>query len=226
MESSEYERLLQKLFDPDTSAQKILDALLEDHAERFWEQFDTKLERLEQTLAVTYKVKEHAEFKKWAEVASIYNAAGFVTICSFDNVVACMGMVFNENQWKRRYYARQAALVMFEGCEDLPQVLGKSFREAARILKGHERLLSDMNPPLKKLRQFREEKQKLFKEIRIIAAAHRHLDVSEQLRVIKAIDWLEILQDSMKFDQILNELGPGLQAVMNAVSSQADQILS
>lgn len=146
----------------------------------------------------------------------IWNISGFITLISIDIKTIQAGMYFAETEWHKRFYARQVCTIMYESSKDIFELLGKNFKEliSKRInITSFEDELKDIRS---RLNLFQTTHSAYLCTVRNNTAAHKDQDVLKQLDVISNINWTEIIQTTMKFEGIINDLGTFLQKLINS----------
>ncbi len=124
-------------------------------------------------------------------------------------------MTFSKREWEKRYFARQAGLLIYEGCSDLFELLGKEFRTIISDLTEHEVLKELLKDITRELNSYKQIYQGRLHAIRNVSIAHRDKNTMEQLSTIHSISWVEAINFVSGFDKILNLTGQFLQKVMD-----------
>ena len=133
-------------------------------------------------------------------------------------------LTFAENEWQKRYYARQASLIIYESLNDLFDLLGKDFKTIINTKLNNSELESKFLLIRKELNQFKDNNFNRLKEIRNVATAHRDNDILKQINLIAEISWSEVIGIVTVFDKILNKLGPLLQELINYDLRKLDEL--
>lgn len=170
-----------------------------------------KLKVLEGTLQVVAEGVKEANRQKLKPVELIWNLAGYVNAVAFDLAVTGELLMFERDQWKRRCFARMAAVNVYESSLDLPNMTGKEFRKEVLALPDSENFLELLGLKIKKIGKFKVSHQSWLKEIRLFCAAHRDQQLGNQLRVVFEISPTKVLRVMAEFDGLLVELGQVLQ---------------
>lgn len=93
---------------------------------KFQENFTTQ----EKTLEWFVKGINHANFNGFVDTKFIWNIATYINIVSFDFKIVGHDLFFATNEWHKRFYARQACLIMYESVNDLFDLLGKDLKNS------------------------------------------------------------------------------------------------
>ena len=182
--------------------------------------FSDKLETLEKTLEVMSAGVSETKRQKNKPLEYVWNLAGYVNSTSFDLAVTGEALMFEKNQWKKRYYARMAAVNIYEACLDIPNMTGKEFRKEASKLEGGDDFLVSLGSKVKKIRKFQSEHAAWLKNIRLCCAAHREQDLSKQLEVVFNISPTKVLEIMAEFDALLNEIGKISEVGINLIPTR------
>jgi len=191
------------------------------HSGRLKRNFRKKMQTLDSTLSVIVNTLQITEDRDLPHHRCLWNAAGYVNVCSYDLVTILAPSVFDRHKWHSRHQARQAAVLMYEACDDLPVLLGKKFRESLRILGAPDDMFVALNNARIPLDGFKNENSARLKDIRVHACAHRDHELSQQIRIIRQLDPMEMQSLSMRFDSILNDLGAYMQKTLTWSSKKA-----
>lgn len=146
----------------------------------------------------------------------IWNISGFVNLISIDIKTIQVGMFFAETEWHKRFYARQICTIMYESSKDIFELLGKNFKDlvSKRIdITSFELELKDIRS---RLNQFQSNNSTYLHTVRNNTAAHKDQDILNQLNIITNINWSGIIETTMEFESIINDLGAFLQKLINS----------
>jgi hypothetical protein len=161
--------------------------------------------------------RERARFEKYNlhEIAGLISASQFCLICEADITVLLCEMMCAKDAWSRVLFARFLALILIEGAEDLPQVLGRQFRDALTKTVADQRYLQRLNSLAKILSEFKRKHEKSLREIRNIAAAHRDLEARKQIQIIEKVDTKQIKVLTIEFQNALLEFVKLMTEIIN-----------
>ncbi len=130
----------------------------------------------------------------------------FTILVSYDLWILQIDYQKSFKKYQQNFYARQSALLCFELFSDIPQNINDKY----------QRLLIDKieNPELnekattirKKFSKIRNDNESRFKEIRDLTAAHREHNVSKLLAVKNAMNNQEIMDFTLKYMKLIEEL--------------------
>lgn len=198
-----------------TDDDKDFARLLKDKKSEFLTTFAQNLNLQERNLQVFRASIEHCKDNNLPKSKIIWNAAGYISLISFDLKIVVKCMTFAELEWEKRYFARQAALLMYEGTQDLFVLFGKSFRRIVDELPDAHEIRAELSELTKRLNAYKVTYSTKLNEIRNYSIAHRDNEVLSQLKVICAISWVDTIHCSSAFDSILNDTGRFMQLLLN-----------
>ncbi len=171
--------------DTDVEFKKILSSKVKD----FEKDFDKNMFTQEATLEMIHMAVSHSKFNNFKNNRNIWNAAGYVNIISYDLKIAAKHLMLSTKEWEKRYFARQASLLIYEASTDLFNLLGKGFRNIISDLSELDLLKDELKQITKELNTYNNVNQDRLKLIRNISIAHRDKDTIEQLDLIHSISW-------------------------------------
>jgi hypothetical protein len=133
--------------------------------------------------------------------------AGLYTLL-FDRDFAALKEFFlaANSDWDRRFVARQMAVMLYEGTQDVPVLIGKEFRGMMKRLEFADNRTNEVNQIRNKLAGFKRVHSERLKELRNVMAAHRDRDVTLQLRLLGGLDKFEVYKTAVEFYTIVGEL--------------------
>lgn len=156
--------------------------------------------------------------KGWRTHEPIWNACLFTNTAALDHTCLFTDLMRERSQWRRGLAIRSLATLIFEICDDLPAIFGKEFRRCARKLSVSGTSLNALNTALKTVNVFRNSHAAGLNDIRNIAGAHRDHDAIRMHDTVRKLNTMDFYQLSLKFGQLLQEVGPPAQAIMTETS--------
>lgn len=177
--------------------------------------FSNNFETQEKTLDLFLKGINHAQFNEFEDTKFIWNIAGFINVISFDLKVVGQDLMLAENEWQKRYYARQACLIIYESINDFFDLLGKDFRKIVSSKISDNKVEEELIVIRKELNSYKSEHYIDLQKIRNTAIAHRDNDIMNQINVIQEICWSDTIGLISSYDKILNHLGQLFQRLIN-----------
>ncbi len=155
----------------------------------------------------------------------VYNVGLYVMILDYDLAIISNYYASAYRTWERRFAARQLAVILYEASEDLPQLLGRDFRNTLTCLPLWDGAAEDLNVIGKRLNAFKHSNQDILKQLRIFVGAHRDRDAGKQLEVIDGIEPLAIYKLAADFYESIHPLTEFLIKV-TTILGKPDVILS
>jgi len=186
--------------------------------------FQKNIESQERMLDFFIVGINHADFNKFKDTRLIWNISGFINIVSLDLKVIGRDLTFAENEWQKRYYARQACLLIYESFNDIFGLLGKDFKELFCTKINDDQLDEIIKSIKSELNQFKDKYIAKIKVIRHNAIGHRDNDILKQIEQINSISWSESIEIVSCFDRILNELGIVFQELIDYGLKEFDEL--
>lgn len=166
-----------------------------------------KRRKITENLIVTLKKRcDEAIHANIPAYVGIYNAGIFVALLEQDISAYSENIFFAKSEWNRQFFARGLAVLLHEGAEDLPQLLGKQYREWLDVLELDERWIKVLNEIGSKLSRFRKSHTPFLKEIRNYVSAHRDHDASAQLDILSDLKAIEVYRLGAEFSEPLRDL--------------------
>lgn len=138
--------------------------------------------------------------------AIAYNAALFMTLVEQDLSAYSSALYLANTKWHQQFAARGMAVLLYETAKDIPEVLGKEYRQALRNLRLDDSWLQALNKSTTGFNAFKTEHAALLKTVRTYVGAHKEKDALAQLEVLETLDHMEIYRLGAKFSASLNAL--------------------
>lgn len=154
-------------------------------------------------------------FKKHCETEKLFNMIGFLDLVSLDIFTMMHYLLIAHSESDRKYFARNACMLMYEMVDDVLTLLGCVKKENDDMYKIGD-LVDDINDQdlsdaLIKVRQdwnnFRKEMlNKKYNEVRNETVAHKEHDFIKQYNATNIISWGQAVEDFVKFNHIFSVL--------------------
>lgn len=187
---------------------------LADNRSEYEKRFIERYSVLESNINLIKKIKKLAEDKGTNDHVILWNVFGFINILSYDLVSVGYSLLFEKKEWQKVYFARQVVLLIYEALNDIPDILGKDFKNIFEDISEAENYLIELKSLKKKFGRFKTIHFEKLKEIRMNIIAHRDHDIDNQLRYIENIDPYEIINIMFEFERILRSISDHLQKLM------------
>jgi hypothetical protein len=157
------------------------------------------LTALENTLATLSSTRKKFESAKLAKGVPIFNLAQFAFLVQYDVSALAHDALLAKSVWRRKLYCRLLAVTLIESVEDLTKLAGWEF---TKLVDGvysdpsvQQRLLSIRQD----LHKFLKKYEKMLRDVRQNAAAHRDHDATKQLQIIESLDCDKVLKAAQEF---------------------------
>lgn len=136
----------------------------------------------------------------------VYNAGLFVALLEQDISAFNESIYLAPSEWHRQFHARGLAVLLYEGSEDVPQILGKKYRDSLKVLELGPDWFAALNSVSGKLSRFRQNHSEFLKNVRSLVGAHKDHNASAQLDLLVNLKSIEIYQLGAEFSEPLREL--------------------
>lgn len=142
---------------------------------------------------VTNTLKQARELKS-ENLKTVFNVGLFLLLLDQDLADFSDDLLGAIGDRCRRFVAKHEAVLLYEAAEDVPQLLGKEFRQAAEALGTPEDLMKRLNDVSSDLSKFWEEHREFLRAIRNAVAAHREYDALRYREILEALEPLEVMR--------------------------------
>jgi hypothetical protein len=213
---------VEKLFQS-THDEQELEKELSNKKLKLLSDFDKNFLIQAQTLKVILNAKKHADKNGMKSNQVFWNAAGFINMSSFDLKVIVKEMLFAENEWARRYFARQTSHLIYELIDDIFEILGKEFKNHIEKISDNNHLKKALIEVRAELNAFKDEYYEKLGLIRNVSSAHRDKDFIKQYDVIYSISFIDTFTISSRFDRVMIRLGGIIQEIISRSSGELDR---
>ncbi|CDN32523.1 hypothetical protein BN938_2453 [Mucinivorans hirudinis] len=201
-----------KLFDYKTD--DSFEADLAKNLTAYKERFNKRFEVLESNILLISKVKNIAVDDGNIEMTTLWNAFGYINLLSYDLISVGYSMILENRPWQKVYFARQVALLLYEGKEDLPELLGKYFKTIFSSTPKADPWIEELKTHLSELNSFKSKNHEYLKKIRLNVSGHRDQNINNQLDVITSINPYDIKTLMFEFEEKLRKLLDHIQPVI------------
>lgn len=140
------------------------------------------------------------------EYMEIYNVGLFIALFERDISTFNKCIFFAKSEWERQFFARSLAVLLYEGSEDIPELLGKNYRVSLKTLELGSGWFDRLNIISSKLNQFRKSNSHFLSELRNYVGAHRDHNASKQLEILSKLQSIEVYRLAAEFSSPLNDL--------------------
>ena len=158
------------------------------------------------TLALLRGLFEKSESLGLQNSRRIHNVALYALLLDQDLWQFNCDMVLATSDRRRSFVARHLTVLLYEGADDLPALLGKDYRESLRRINVPGDWMDGLNQISRGFNAFRNKRQAALSTIRNAVAAHRAHDVKKQLDLLDSLRPIEITKLAAQFSEPLNKL--------------------
>lgn len=176
--------------------------------------FEERYKVLESNIQLVSLVKEIAIEQDNLDMTILWNAFGYLNLLSYDLISVGYSLLAETKKWQKVYFARQVALLLYEAKEDIPDILGKSFKCVFDNIPEAKVWLDTLKVYMKDINGFKLANHEYLKNIRMNVAGHRDKDIHTQITVITNINPYYVEQLMFKFDTILRNLISHIQELL------------
>lgn len=154
-------------------------------------------------------------FEKHCETEKLFNMVGFLDLVSLDIFTMMHYLVTAHSERDRRYFARNACMLMYEMADDVLILLGCIKNEKDDIYKIgdliseiNDQKLSDAQNTVRECwNNFKKEiLAKKYNVVRNETVAHKEHDFIKQYNSANSISWGQVVEDFVKFNHIFSVL--------------------
>jgi hypothetical protein len=177
---------------------------------RFFERYKV----LNSNILLTEKIKSLAKQKNSSENIIIWNIYGFLNMLQYDLTSVGYNLVFENKPWQKVYYARQVILIMYEAFKDLPEILGKYYKQLFNGIDEAKPYLETLNGYKKEFESLNEMNKDFLQHTRMNVSAHRDQDIDKQLQVIRDIDPYRVIRIMFDFEKILRNIAEHIESYL------------
>jgi hypothetical protein len=159
--------------------------------------------RLELQLAARYATE--CRKKSLHDNEAFFNILLYLLLAYRDFWVLTMGYDRTHDPCHRGFYLRQFALLIYEITNDLPELLGRDFRERMKRLPDGVNPLSELDPLTKEVNRLRKNNEKNLYLIRNCVSAHRDNDAIRQWEVLREMEGDQLLHLTADLHDLLEQ---------------------
>ncbi len=154
-------------------------------------------------------------------IRTVFNVALYLLQIDQDLAYFTTDMVGAIGDRRRAFVAKHEAVLLYEAAEDIPQLLGKKFRDAIAALSIPPERLQAINAVSADLNKFWRTHRNFLGRIRNVLAAHREQDALAYTNALDSIKPLEVMHRAAELSQFLQVLIQQLTAIGRLTSNPA-----
>jgi len=165
-------------------------------------------------IETTRHTLEQARKLKAENHSTLFNVGLYLLLLDQDLADFTHNVIWATGDHKRAFVTKHEAILIYEAAKDLPQLLGRDFREAGKELKLSDAQLARLNAVSSELSKFWQRHREFLGGIRNTLAAHRDKDAIGYLREVEQLKPLEVMERAA-------ELSAGLQRLVKVLTEIA-----
>lgn len=141
-----------------------------------------------------------------ANVKIVFNVGLYVLLLDQDLAFFTDDLVCAIGDRRRAFVAKHEAILLYEAAEDLPQLLGREFRDAVKTLGATAAQIERLNSVSSDLNRFWQRQRDFLGTIRNALAAHRDHDALRYDESLEALKPREVMARGAELSPLLNRL--------------------
>jgi len=159
-----------------------------------------------ETLKTVRKTLAGASKLNAANVKIVFNVGLYLLLLDQDLAFFTDDLVCAVGDRRRAFVAKHEAMMLYEAAEDLPQLLGREFRDAVKTLGARPEQLERLNKVSSDLNRFWQKQRDFLGAIRNALAAHRDHDALRYAESLEALKPLEVMARGAELSPLLDRL--------------------
>ena len=172
-----------------------------------------------QALATVRHTLQQATDAAALNIRTVFNVALYLLQIDQDLAYFTTDMVGAIGERRRAFVAKHEAVLLYEAAEDIPQLLGKKFRDAISALSVPPDRVQAINSVSADLNKFWRTHREFLGRIRNVLAAHREQDALAYANALDSIEPLEVMHRAAELSQLLETLIQQLTAIGQLTSN-------
>ncbi len=172
-----------------------------------------------QALVSARQTLQQATDARAKNIQTVFNVALYLLQIDQDLAYFTTDMVVAIGDRRRAFVAKHEAVLLYEAAEDVPQLLGKKFRDAIAALSIPPEQLDAINAVSSDLNRFWRTHREFLGRIRNALAAHRDQDALAYAQALDSIKPLEVMHRAAELSQLLETLVQQLTAIGHLTSN-------
>ncbi len=137
---------------------------------------------------------------------TVFNIGMYVLLLDQDIAYFTDDLVCAIGDRRRAFLAKQEAVLLYEAAEDLPQLLGREFRDAVKAVGASAEQIACLNAISSELNRFWQGHREFLGTIRNALAAHRDHDALRYAESLETLKPLEVMTCAAELSQLLERL--------------------
>lgn len=138
--------------------------------------------------------------------AVVFNVGMYVLLLDDDIAHFTDDLICAVGDRRRAFIAKYEAILLYEAAEDLPQLLGREFRDAVEALGTSEEQWARLDSVSSNLNRFKHQHREFLRTIRNVLAAHRDHDALRYANTLETLKPLEVMARAAELSELLEPL--------------------
>ena len=159
-----------------------------------------------EALKTVRKTLQGAATLNAANTKIVFNVGLYALLLDQDLAFFTDDLVCAIGDQRRAFVAKHEAVLLYEAAEDLPQLLGKEFRDAVNALGATPEQLPRLNVASSDLNQFWRKQREFLGTIRNVLAAHRDHDTLRYAENLENLKPIEVMARAADLSPLLDRL--------------------
>jgi hypothetical protein len=143
---------------------------------------------------------------KAGSATTVFNVGLYLLLLDQDIAYFTDDLICAIGDRRRAFLAKHEAVLLYEAAKDLPQLLGREFRDAVKALGASTEQIAQLNAVSSDLNQFWQANREFLGTIRNALAAHRDHDALRYVDALEALRPLEVMGRAAGLSQLLERL--------------------
>jgi hypothetical protein len=141
-----------------------------------------------------------------ANIRTVFNVGLYVLLLDQDLALFTDDLVCAIGDLRRAFVAKHEAVLLYEAAEDLPQLLGREFRDAVKTLGATPEQFERLNSVSSDLNRFWQKQREFLGTIRNALAAHRDHDALRYAETLETLKPREVMARGAELSPLLDRL--------------------
>jgi hypothetical protein len=143
---------------------------------------------------------------KAGSATTVFNVGMYLLLLDQDIAYFTDDLICAIGDHRRAFLAKHEAVLLYEAAKDLPQLLGREFRDAVKALGASADQLAQLNAISSDLNQFWQDNRTFLGTIRNALGAHRDHDSLRYADALEVLKPLEVMGRAAGLSQLLERL--------------------
>jgi len=172
-----------------------------------------------QTFATTRRTLEGLSNLKADGHRTVFNVGLYLLLLDQDLADFTDSLIYAIGERRRVFIAKHEAILLYEAAEDLPQMLGRQFRDALELLGASKEQQQRLNVVSSELNQFWQAEKEFLSKIRNSLAAHREHDALGYIKALEQVEPLAVMERGVDLSSRIDKLLKVLNEIVLTASA-------